>query len=63
MCSYAIVLPDGSHGPGFPSLEEAAEWAIANLPEAQPGWVSVAVTENGETSVNTGIALSRDDRA
>ena len=60
MCSYAIVLTDGSYGPAFPSLDEAAEWALANLPDQQlDGWVSLAVTENGETSVNTGVTLSR----
>ena len=32
VCSYAIVRADGSYGPAFSSLDEAAEWALANLP-------------------------------
>ncbi len=64
MCSYAIVLADGSYGPSFPSLEEAAAWAREHLPRSEKdGWISVATTENGRTAVDTGFTLGPDEGA
>ena len=64
MPSYAIVLDDGTHGPFFASIEEAAEWARSSLRQSEPSAsYPLAVRQDDVTTISGEVVIARTGTA